>query len=332
MGTPVFQVINPGIFTTIQASPRHGFFASGIPPSGAMDRYSMRLGNLLVGNQLEAAGLEITAMGMKLQALGESVVAFTGADFRVKLNGRPVPTWKTLRILEGDVITMGRPSVGWRGYLTVAGGFEVPEVLGSKSTYTLGGLGGFKGRVIKKGDVLECGEPRDSLEYLAGRQVKEEFQSVKENVQSLRVVLGPQDDHVKPESVATFLGTPYKVSVHSNRVGYRFEGPQLYFRDREESRDAGSDPSNIVDDGNAIGAIQIPAGKEPICLGPDGVTMGGYVKIACLIAADMDRMAQVRLGDMIRFESVTVDEAREILLESIHRVDEANISSGDSPG
>ena len=146
-----------------------------------------------------------------------------------------------------------------------------------------------------------------------------------EAVEALRVVLGPQDDHVKPESLETFLGTPYRVSINSNRVGYRFEGPQLYFHDREQSKDAGSDPSNIVDDGNAIGAIQIPAGKEPICLGPDGVTMGGYVKIACLIAADMDKMAQVRLGDKIRFESVTVDEAREILLESIGRVDEASI-------
>jgi allophanate hydrolase subunit 2 len=138
-------------------------------------------------------------------------------------------------------------------------------------------------------------------------------------------VLGPQDDHVKEESIEVFLGTPYRVSVNSNRVGYRFEGEQLYFKEREESRDAGSDPSNIVDDGNAIGAIQIPAGKEPICLGPDGVTMGGYVKIACLITADMDRMAQVRLREYVRFRKVTVEEARSILQQSVRSVHEDNI-------
>jgi allophanate hydrolase subunit 2 len=139
------------------------------------------------------------------------------------------------------------------------------------------------------------------------------------------VILGPQDDHVKTESVEAFLNTAYQVSHNSNRVGYRFEGPQLYFRRREKSKDAGSDPSNIVDDGNAIGAIQIPAGKEAICLGPDGVTMGGYVKIACLITADMDQMAQVRLGDKIHFKAVKVDQAREILINSINRIVEGNI-------
>ena len=144
-------------------------------------------------------------------------------------------------------------------------------------------------------------------------------------MKELRVVLGPQDDLVKPDSVATFASEPYRVSANSNRVGYRFEGPQLYFHEREQSKAAGSDPSNIVDDGNAIGAIQIPAGTEPICLGPDGVTMGGYVKIACLIAADMDRMAQVRLGDAILFTPVSVDEARDILMKFNSQVTEENI-------
>lgn len=179
--------------------------------------------------------------------------------------------------------------------------------------------------MVKAGDVLEVGPPRGSLEALKGRKVKEAVLPKPGTERELRVVLGPQDDHVKEESIEVFLNSPYRVSIRSNRVGYRFEGPQLFFKEREKSRAAGSDPSNIVDDGNAIGAIQIPGGTEPICLGPDGVSMGGYVKIACLIAADMDRMAQLRPKDDMKFQKVTVDEARSILEQSLSRVDENNI-------
>ena len=177
----------------------------------------------------------------------------------------------------------------------------------------------------KKGDLLEVGLPRVALDSLQGRKVKEEILPKPGAEKTLRVVLGPQDDHVQEESIEIFLNSDYRVSIRANRVGYRFEGPQLYFKERAESRDAGLDPSNIVDDGNAIGAIQIPAGKEPICLGVDGVTMGGYVKIACLIAADMDRMAQLRLREVMRFKSVTVEEARSILEESLGKIKEENI-------
>jgi allophanate hydrolase subunit 2 len=198
-------------------------------------------------------------------------------------------------------------------------------VLGSKSTYTLGGLGGVRGRLLKKGDLLEVGVPRAPLDSLPGRRAKKEILPRFGAEKVLRVVLGPQDDHVKEASVADFLNSDYRVSIRANRVGYRFEGPQLFFKERAESRDAGSDPSNIVDDGNAIGAIQIPAGKEPICLGVDGVTMGGYVKIACLIAADMDRMAQLPLREAVRFQSVTVQEARSILQEALGKIREENV-------
>ena len=327
MGRLVFEIINPGVFSTVQALSRTGYFASGIPPSGAMDRFALRMGNLLVLNPLDSAGVEMTATGMIIRFLDEVVFALSGGDFKAKLNGNGIPLWQTNHAKKGDILSMGQANIGWRGYLAVSGGIDVPEVLGSKSTYTLGGLGGYKGRVLKKGDIIEAGTTSDSPESILGRKAREDILPKPGREKELRVVLGPQDDHVKEESVETFLGSPYCVSVNSNRVGYRFEGPQLFFKEREQSKDAGSDPSNIVDDGNAIGAIQIPAGKEPICLGPDGVTMGGYVKIACLIAADMDRMAQVRLQEEIRFKSVTVDEARSILIDSTKRVDEKNIVS-----
>ena len=327
MGRLVFEIINPGVFSTVQALSRTGYFASGIPPSGAMDRFALRMGNLLVLNPLDSAGVEMTATGMIIRFLDEVVFALTGGDFEAKLNGKRVPLWQTCLAAKGDILSMGQAHMGWRGYLMVSGGIDVPDVLGSKSTYTLGGLGGHKGRILKKGDVLEAGTPVDSPESILGRKVNKDILPKPGSEKELRVVLGPQDDHVKAESIKTFLGSAYRVSINSNRVGYRFEGPQLFFKEREQSKDAGSDPSNIVDDGNAIGAIQIPAGKEPICLGPDGVTMGGYVKIACLITADMDRMAQVRLQEEIRFKSVSVDEARSILIDSIKGVDEENIVS-----
>ena len=325
MGEPVFQVIDPGVFTTIQDLGRRGYFASGIPPAGAMDRFALRMGNLLLKNPLGEAGIEITALGMKVEVVKDAVIALTGADFGAKLNGSSIPPWQTIEARKGDTLALSGAKTGWRGYLCVAGGIDVPHVLGSKSTYTMGGLGGVRGRKLKKGDLLDMGPARVPLESLKGRRVKEDTLPKPGAEKELRVVLGPQDDHVKEDSIQVFLNTPYRVSANSNRVGYRFEGPQLFFEEREASKDAGSDPSNIVDDGNAIGAIQIPGGTEPICLGPDGVTMGGYVKIACLITVDMDRMAQLRLRDYVRFQSVTVDEARAILEESVSSVKGENI-------
>ena len=328
MSQPVLEVVEPGIFTTIQDLGRKGYFASGIPPSGAMDRFALRMGNLLVKNPIDEAGIEMTAIGMKARVLKETIIALTGAEFSAKLNGDSLPLWQAVYLKEGDFLSIEKPRRGWRGYLCVAGGIDVPPVLGSKSTYTLGGLGGIRGRTLKKGDLIPAGIPRSSLDKLKKRKVKESVLPEAGSEKELRVVLGPQDDHVKEESIEVFLNTPYQVSIRSNRVGYRFEGPQLFFKERPESRDAGLDPSNIVDDGNAIGAIQIPAGKEPICLGVDGVTMGGYVKIACLITADMNRMAQLKPKDLVKFKSVTVDEARSILLQSIERVKEENILKG----
>jgi biotin-dependent carboxylase-like uncharacterized protein len=286
------------------------------------------MGNLLVKNPIDEAGIEMTAIGMKARVLKETVIALTGAEFSAKLNGDSLPLWQALYIKEGDILSIEKPRRGWRGYLCVAGGIDVPPVLGSKSTYTLGGLGGIRGRALKKGDLVPAGIPRFPLDSMKGRRVKQSVLPEAGSEKELRVVLGPQDDHVTDESIEVFLNTPYQVSIRSNRVGYRFEGPQLFFKERPESRDAGLDPSNIVDDGNAIGAIQVPAGKEPICLGVDGVTMGGYVKIACLIAADMDRMAQLKPKDLARFKGVTVDEARSILLHSIEKVKEENILKG----
>ena len=325
MGRATFEVIQQGVFTSVQDLGRRGYFAVGIPPSGSMDRFALRMGNLLLKNPLEEAGIEVTGLGVKLRVLENTVIALTGGDFDAKIDGTSIPCWHTIDVRKGDILSMGEAKAGWRGYICVAGGIDVPMVLGSKSTYLTGALGGVRGRLIRKGDVLEVGDPRIPLDTLKGRKLKGSVLPQTGGEKKLRVVLGPQDDHVKQESIEVFLSSVYRTSIHSNRIGYRFEGPQLFFKERSGAQLGGSNPSNIVDDGNAIGAIQIPGGKEPICLGPDGVSMGGYVKIACLITVDMDRMAQLRLRENIQFKSVTIPEARSALEESLNRVNEMNI-------
>ena len=325
MGQAIFEIIQPGIFSTVQDLGRKGYLANGIPPSGAMDRFALRMGNLLLKNPLGEAGIEMTAIGSTIRVLEDTVIAFTGGIFDIQVNKKPILPYETHEVHEGDEISVGRAKKGWRGYLCVAGGIDVPVVLTSKSTYTMGALGGFRGRMLKKGDVLLSGPSPQPKASILGRKVKKDILPDLDDAKLLRVVMGPQDDYVAEESIEKFLTSPYKVSSKANRVGYRFEGPQFKFRELEKAKDAGSDPSNIVDDGNAIGAIQIPGGVEPICLAVDGVSMGGYVKLACLITADMDRMAQLKIGDTMKFENATVDEARTILKQAEERVSEDNI-------
>jgi antagonist of KipI len=325
VGQATFEIIKPGIFSTVQDLGRKGFLASGIPPSGAMDRFALKMGNLLVRNAPGEAGIEMTAMGLTMRMIEDRIISFTGGVFHIRKNGMAVSPWQNLEAKKDDVISVGKAEKGWRGYLCVAGGIDVPAVLGSKSTYAMGALGGFRGRPLKSGDMIQAGPSQESAESLIGRKVKKEAIPDPEDAKILRVVMGPQDDYVAEESIETFLTRLYRVSNKANRVGYRFEGPKFRFREIKKAKDAGSDPSNIVDDGNAIGAIQIPGGVEPICLAVDGVSMGGYVKIACLIAADMDRMAQLRIGDPMRFQKVTVDEARHILRQKEDQISEKNI-------
>jgi biotin-dependent carboxylase-like uncharacterized protein len=325
VGQATFEVIQAGIFSTIQDLGRKGFLGSGIPPSGAMDRFALQIGNLLVNNPGGEAGIEVTAMGCSVRVLERTVIAFTGGRFDVKLNGTPVPHWQSISVKMGDVLSIGRAEEGWRGYLCVSGGIDVPLVLGSKATYTMGALGGFRGRALRKGDVIQVGPARETLDSIPGRRVKKGILPNLKESRVLRVVMGPQDDYVADESVETFLTATYKVQAKANRVGYRFEGPRFRFKDIKKAKDAGSDPSNIVDDGNAIGAIQIPGGVEPICLAVDGVSMGGYVKIACLIAADMDRMAQLPIGAAMRFQAVSVDQALDILKQREDKISEENV-------
>jgi biotin-dependent carboxylase-like uncharacterized protein len=321
----VLEVIRPGVLTTVQDLGRPGYLADGIPPSGAFDSRALKLANLLVGNEpgdyllvgreAGAAGLEMVLRGPTLRVLRDTVIAVTGADLPATANGAPIPGWATVPVRAGDEIAFGTARDGVRGYLAVAGGIDVPPVLGSRATNVRAGIGGVDGRALAAGDRLPCG-PAAPLAALAGRRIRAGRIPGRPKPAELRVVLGPQDHLFTPDSVQKFLTADWHLSPTSDRMGCRFIGPALHFLPRPEYlvRQAGSDPSNIVDDSICVGSIQVPSGLEPIVMGVDGPSLGGYAKIATVISPDLSRLAQIRPGELVQFRAVSPDEAHDLHL------------------
>lgn len=322
----VLEVVDPGLHTTVQDLGRGGYLADGIPPSGAFDAAALKLANLLVGNNVGdhvlvgtdpgAAGLEILLVGPRLRVLGDTVVAVTGGDLQPMINGMRIPLWTSIRVRAADEITFGSARSGARAYLVVAGGIAVPPMLGSRSTNVRAGIGGLGGRTLQARDVVAAYEPWQRPEDLAGRRIRPGLVPEYPSPASLRVVLGPQDHLFTPESVDTFLGVDWRLSPTSDRMGCRFVGPALHFLPRPDYlvAQAGSDPSNIVDDSICIGSIQVPSGLEPIVMGVDGPSLGGYAKIATVISADLSALAQLKPHDVTRFRAVDPDEAHDAYL------------------
>ena len=328
MDGETFEVIEGGLQTTVQDLGRPGYLAIGMPTAGAQDPFSLRMGNLLVGNgagkpflvggEPGEAGLEILLLGPTLKVLRSTVVAVTGADLSYKLNGKPFPMWTAVRVSKGSTISFGRPIAGARAYLCVAGGVEMPLFLGSKATYVRGAVGGIEGRALAKGDILKTGIPKLSLDEIEGRTLLPRLIPQYNKKWEIRVVLGPQDYLFTEEAIKLFLTYEWQFSSTSDRMGCRFIGPKLIFKPRPDYlvNQAGSDPSNIVDDTIPVGGIQVPGGLEPIVLTVEGPSLGGYAKVATVIISDMSRVGQMNAGDLTRFRAVTVDEATKILRET----------------
>ncbi|MDQ4126907.1 MAG: biotin-dependent carboxyltransferase family protein [Actinomycetota bacterium] len=302
------RVKSPGLLTTVQDTGRFGEYAIGMPPSGAMDVFSYQVGNYLVGNEEGAAGLEITYFGPELEFTEDTVIAVTGAEMPPKINGEDAPTWETLGVKSGDVLSFDYLQNGARSYLAVAGGIDVPLFMHSRSTYTLIGLGGYEGRALKEGDELGIGEAGDRSDRVgmavAGQQIPR-FSKETE----LRVIIGLASYRLTEESMEEFLGTTWTVTPDADRVGYRYRGGELKFVEREQPAGAGADQANVVDFGYPIGSIQVPGGVEPIVLMNDAVTGGGYATIGTVISADRDKLAQTKTNDKTRFRSVDLEEA-----------------------
>jgi len=306
----MIDVESPGLYTTVQDRGRPGYYAMGMPPSGALDLYSHDVGNILVGNSVDAATLEMTFMGPRLRFSRPGVIAVTGAEIGLSVDGSPVPEWTAVAVQAGQVLEFGPMQSGARAYLAIRGGIQVPLVMGSRSTYALSRIGGLQGRTLAAGDALVVGDTSEpTREVRIGVSVPEDLRPVHHDQQVLRVVRGLCDHRLTTDALKHLYGSDYSVTPEANRTGYRFAGPALTFVDREPPFGAGDDPSNVVNLGYPIGSIQAPSGSELICLLRDAVTGGGYATLGTVISADLDVIAQMKLPDTARFEPVSLDLA-----------------------
>jgi allophanate hydrolase len=291
------KVIAPGILTSVQDLGRVGFQHLGVPVSGALDPVALRLANLLVGNADGEAGLEIMHMGPTLEVCADSVrVALAGGNSVIEVMGRPqpVPAFQSVRLERGEQFRMASTADSATAYLAVEGGFDIPEIMGSRSTYARGGFGGHCGRALAAGDELPLRAPQ-----AAERREQMLTQAALPRPETVRIVLGPQEDHFTADAAALMSETAYQVSRASDRMGMRLEGEALTHRDS----------SNIVSDGIAPGAIQVPGDGLPIILLADRQTTGGYPKIATVISCDLPGLGRLRPGDRIGFQVITLEEA-----------------------
>ena len=297
-----FEVIQPGFLTTVQDLGRYGYQQYGVPISGAMDNYALRVANLLVGNNEGEACLEITLLGLQLRVLEDTAIAITGADLSPTSNKSPLPMWQVMMVNRGDIISFPKPMSGCYGYIAVAGGINVPEVMGSRSTYIRSHLGGFEGRALRAGDRLNISKAPPGI---TERRLPSQYIPEYHNRSELRVLLGPQDDYFTKEGIHTFLNSEYTVSTEANRVGYRLHGPRI-----EHKAEA-----DIISDGIPLGAVQVLGDGSPIILLADRQPTGGYAKIAVVITVDITGLAQAKPGDAVRFVPVTEEGAHLALHE-----------------
>lgn len=300
------NVLAPGLATTVQDRGRYGYYDVGIPPGGTLDQYSAELANALVGNAGGEALLECTYMGPTL-VTDTAVDAAVGGSVIVKVNGSQRPAWTRLSLRPGDELSFGLITGGARYYIAFAGGIDVPVVLGSRSTYPLGGMGGYQGRKLAAGDTLPVGVPAAGPP--TGDAVPDRFRPSYERRQDVRIMLGLYDHLLSPAGLDRLTGAEWTLTPVADRAGLRYSGPGVEWREREQPFGAGSDPSNIVDAGYAVGSIQIPGGTQPIVLHRDAVSGGGYAMVATVISADMDLVARAAPGTVTRFVPVGMEEA-----------------------
>jgi len=299
-----FEVIRPGIHTTLQDLGRPGFMKYGTPASGAADRFSARVANWLVGNPAGAALLEVTLFRLEILALNDVVIAITGGDLSPVVNGNPVGMWQAIAVGKGERVLFRARKKGLRAYLAVRGGFSGPVFLGSRSVF----VRGMMGSPLQAGDILEIEEAREKS--LSLKKLSPEMIPLFSIQKPLRVILGPQEDRFTPRGIETFLSSSYKVTPQSDRMGYRLEGPKI-----EHLKGA-----DIVSEPIARGGIQVPGDELPIILLWDAQVSGGYTKIANVISSDLDRLAQVMPGESLRFAAVSLEEAHQARREENARL------------
>jgi antagonist of KipI len=293
------RVIKSGMLTTVQGRGRYRFAHFGISPAGGADPLSLRIANLLVGNDEFAPALEMTLLGATLEFEEETLIAITGAECECTLGQDSVPASEVIGVPAGSVLQCGSTTDGARCYLAVRGGFDVPMVMGSASTDLRGRFGGVEGRRLRGGDILRIGSEVKS----PTRRLRAGALDSLQNSGPIRVTRGAQHDWFSAESYAGFLSVTYAVSEQSDRAGLRLKGDSITPLEKKQ----------LLTDGIPLGAIQVPQDGQPIILFVDQQTTGGYPKIANVIAADMHRIGQLRPRDQLQFAEVSISEAIEAL-------------------
>ena len=298
----MIRILDAGPQTTVQDLGRTGQMRYGIPPSGPVDRFAFVLANRLVGNADTAAALECTLIGPRFEITDAGAIAITGAEMPVTVNGRSAAGWSTIAVKAGDVVKLGPARTGVRSYVGVAGGLDVPLVLGSRSTYLRGRVGGVEGRALRKGDELRV-FPSGPVEP---RRVEPRAIPDYTGEPTVRAVLGPQADRFTAEGLEALFGGRYEVLPQSDRMGSRLRGPRI----------AHARGHDIVSDGIALGSIQVPGDGQPIVLLVDRHSTGGYTKAATICSFDIWRVGQARPGQSLRFHQIGVDEAHRLFREA----------------
>ena len=295
----MLRVLQPGLFTTIQDLGRKGFQAFGVPVAGAMDDYSFRVANFLVGNLENTPALELTLAGGCYEFLQDGLISLAGADMLAECAGKKLANWQSHSIKAGQKIEFSFAANGCRAYMAVAGGFKADEVMGSFSTYTRAGFGGFKGRTLQKDDVLEINNARPLREL----SLPLEFRPTFAETAVIRVLQGPQDREFSPEAFKALTSSEYVIEANSDRMGYRLKGEKIQHLNT----------ADIISDALFKGAIQIPGDGQPIIMLADCQTTGGYTKMCFVITADLPVLAQSRPGDKIKFQLVSNEQAVQAL-------------------
>lgn len=290
------EILNGGLLTTVQDLGRWGYQQFGVSVSGVMDVRSATLANILVDNKPEAPLLEITLLGPEILFHQETSIALTGGNLSPTLNGFSLPLYQEIPVFPKDILRFGAVTSGCRCYLAVSGGLDVPQVMGSSSTFIRGGIGGIHGRKLEKGDRIPLKPRTTPLSHWRSLPV-EDFSS---SQHVLRVVMGPQDFAFTQQGIDTFLSEIYTITPENDRMGCRLHGKPI-----AHTKDA-----NIISDGIVFGSVQIPDSGEPIIMLADCQTTGGYTKIATVISVDLPLIAQSKIGDIFRFQAISVEDAQ----------------------
>ena len=323
------KVLKKGLETSVQDYPgRIGTLNLGFPPSGPMDSWSFRLGNVLVGNEPGAAALECQFMGPTLKFNSDRVIAITGANMSPKIDGTSVPLWESLEVKKDQILEMAFATVGARSYIAFSGGINTTPWLSSRSTFHKAGVGGIDGKAIQDGQII----PLNKSKSISGRKIKKSSIPVMSTNKkwSVEVVKGPNDDWVDEKGHKMFLNSDWKLQSKSDRTGYRLEGPKWSFSEKATNKglEHGTFPSNIIDQGYPVGAINL-AGQTPIILVNDGPSMGGFIVPYTVPSASFWKLGQAKPGDSFNFVEISVEKAQTLRSEQTIICSEASLVSSN---